>query len=180
MHIVIAIVTAIGVIAAWYYRIKMIGGAARDIGKAAQRVANAPRKFAFMRRGRQVGLKGVEDPREAATILMVLVAGGQGGRELTDPQRDVILDEVADHFELDNEESETLVVHAQWMVRDVEVPAGVGERMARVVITTPGIGPKELVDLDEMLVAVSEADGTAGAEGLKMLQIFRDQAGLRA
>ncbi|MEM6410982.1 MAG: hypothetical protein AAF683_05560 [Pseudomonadota bacterium] len=180
MHIVIAIVTAIGVIAAWYYRLKMIGGAARDVAKMADSVANIPRKFSFIKRAGHTGLKAVDDPREAATILMVLVAGGEGGKELTDHQRDVIMGETADHFDLDQDEAEAILVHAQWMVRDVEVPAGVGERMARVVITTPGIGPKELVDLDAMLVAVSEADGTAGSEALKMLQIFRDQAGLRA
>ncbi|MEO0881649.1 MAG: hypothetical protein AAFY34_02850 [Pseudomonadota bacterium] len=180
MHIVIAIVTAIGVIAAWYYRLKMIGGAARDVARVADRVVNMPRKFSFMRRAAHTGLKAVDDPREAAAILMVLVAGGEGGNELTDHQRAVIMEETAEQFDLDEEEAEALLVHAQWMVRDVQVPAGVGERMARIVITTPGIGPKELVDLDAMLVAVSEADGTAGSEGLKMLQVFRDQAGLRA
>ncbi|MEO1406593.1 MAG: hypothetical protein AAFV54_08890 [Pseudomonadota bacterium] len=180
MHIVIAIVTAIGVIAAWYYRLKMIGGAARDVVKVADKVTNMPRKFSFMRRAAHTGLKAVDDPREAATILMILVAGAEGGKRLSDHQRSVILCETAEHFDLTEEEAEDLLVHAQWMVRDVQVPAGVGERMARVVITTPGIGPKELVDLDAMLVAVSEANGTAGSEGLKMLQIFRDQAGLRA
>ncbi|MEO1475803.1 MAG: hypothetical protein AAFS13_05425, partial [Pseudomonadota bacterium] len=135
MHILIAILTALGALAAWYYRLKMIGGAAKDIGRVAERVANAPRKFAFMQRAAQTGLKSVDDPREAAAILMVLVAGGQGGKVLTDPQRDVIMAETAEHFELNDEEAEALLVHAQWMVRDVEVTSGVGERMARIVIT---------------------------------------------
>ena len=180
MHILIAILTVLGAAAAWYYRLKLIGGAAKDVGKLAGRVVNAPRKFAFMHRAGRVGLKAVDDPREAAAILMALVAGGEGSRSVSAMARDVMEEEVAQQFELETGEAEALIVHALWMLRDVEVPAGVAERMARIVITTPGIGPKELVDLDEMLVAVSEADGAAGAGALKLLQIYRDQAGLRA
>lgn len=177
MHILIGLLTLLGAIAVWYYRLKMIGGAARDIGRAAERVMNAPRKFAFMRRANQTGLKGVEDPREAASILMVLVGGGS---KLSPEARQTIEAETIKKFDLDAEEADALVTHALWMVRDVEVPTGVTMRMAQVVIATPGIGPKELVDLDEMLIAVSEANGAADASALKLLQIYRDRAGLRA
>ncbi len=180
MHILVAILTALGVAAVWYYRLKAIGGAARDIGKAAEKVANAPRKFAFMRRAGHAGLKSVEDPREAAAILMVLAAGGGGDKPVSGPACAVLTDEAAEQFELDAGEAGALIDHALRMVRDVDVPDGVAARMAQVIISTPGIGSKELVDLDAMLVAATEADGEARAERLKLLQIYRDRAGLRA
>ncbi|MEL6324324.1 MAG: hypothetical protein AAGJ29_05845 [Pseudomonadota bacterium] len=180
MHILIAILTALGVAAVWYSRLKAMGGMARDVGQVAEKVVNAPRKFAFMRRAGHTGLKTVEDPREAAAILMTLIAGAGQGRTISHAAGDVIMEETAKEFDLDEEEADALLSHALWMVRDVAVPDGVAARMAQVVISTPGIGPKELVDLDAMLVAVTEADGAAGSDKLKLLQVYRDRAGLRA
>lgn len=180
MHILIAAIAFLAALATWYARLKRIGSAARDIGKVAQRVRNAPRKFAFMRRAATSGLKSVSDPREAAAILMVLVAGSGQGRQLETAQSDRIQEETRQAFELTPEEAEALLTHAVWMVREVDVPGGVAARMAQIIVRSPGIGAKELVDLDTMLVAITEAVGAPAPEQLQLLQVYRDKAGLRA
>lgn len=180
MHIIIGILTLLGGLAAWYYRLKMIGTAAKDVTRLAQRVRNAPRKFTFMRRVGSVGLKAVNDPREAAAILMVLIAGGYGERPLKDAAVKTIKREIAGAFELNSEEAGQFITHAVWMLRDVEAPSGVAARMAQVIIRAPAIGAKEVVDLDTMLIAVSEADGLPDEDTLRLLQIYRDRAGLQA
>lgn len=179
MHILIGILTLLGALTTWYFRLRRLGSAAKGATRLAQRVRNAPRKFAFMRRAENTGLKAVEDPREAASVLMVLVAGGYGEGPLADGYKVAIRSEVKTEFKLDDEEAEALLVHAIWMLRDVEEPSGVAGRMARVIVGTPAIGAKELIALDTMLIQISEASGTPGEEALFLLQIYRDQAGLR-
>lgn len=180
MPTLIAIVTLLAALATWWFRLKRIGTAARDVGRMAGRVKNAPRKFAFMRRAATLGLKAVNDPREAAAILMVLVAGGYGERPIGARQETAILAELRSGLDLSVEHADDLLTHARWMLRDVDVPTGVAARMARVVLEAPAIRAKELVDLDTMLIAVSEAEGLPSEQQLRLLQVYRDKAGLRA
>ena len=59
------------------------------------------------------------------------------------------------------------------------VADAVVRRMSKFLIETDTIGPKEIVDLDGMLVAVSEADGLPNADQLGLLQTFRNVTGVQ-
>ena len=52
-------------------------------------------------------------------------------------------------------------------------------RLSKLVVNAPQLGPKEVVDLDAMLVAVSEAEGLPTRAQLRLLQVYRDMAGLK-
>ena len=52
-------------------------------------------------------------------------------------------------------------------------------KLSELIVSSPQLGPKEIVDLDAMLVAVSEAEGVPTREQLALLQVFRDKAGLK-
>lgn len=178
MHILILIVTILGGLATWYWRLKALGHVARDAGKVAQRVRNAPRKFAFMHRAGKTGLKAVNDPMEAGAILMVLMAGGHGDQPLTPEQLRVMKAEARKVFNLDTSDAEDLITHAVWMVRDVDLVSGVVLRMTQIIKQAPGIDAAELVDLYEMLEAVSLATGAADAEQSRILDLYRNKVGL--
>ena len=178
MHIIIAIFTVISALAIWYMRLKAIGGAAKDIKRAAQSVRNAPRKHAFKRRANKTGLKAVEDPMEAGAILMVLVAGVRANAALAPAYNEAIRSDMRTVFELDEVEAEDLITHAVWMVRDVELVSGVVIRMVDVIRRAPGIGAAELVDMYEMLQRVSEADGAPSEEQGHILGLYRNKVGL--
>ncbi len=166
--------------AVWYSRLKALGGAARDVGKVARRVRNAPRKFAFMHRAGRTGLRAVDDPREASAILMVLMAGGYGEQPMDPEYERVIQQEASKVFDLDAGEAEDLMTHAVWMVRDVELVSGVVLRMTQMIKQTPGIGPTELVDLYEMLSAVGQAVTAPNEEQQRILELYRGKVGLSA
>lgn len=180
MPILIATITLLAAIATWYFRVKRIGMAAREVREMTRRAANAPRKFAFMRRAKMVGLKAVKDPREAAAILLVLVGGARADAALHDSTEKVILQELGSVMKLSESHAEDLLAHAVWMVREVDVASGVVRAMSQIIVKAPEIAAKELVDLDSMLVAVTEASGQVHDEPLRLLQVYRDQAGLRA
>ena len=178
MHILIAIFTVLAALATWYLRLKAIGTAARDVGKLARKARNAPRKYGFMHRAGKTGLKAVKDPMEAGAILMVLAAGGYDERPLSDVQKRVFCQEACKIFQISHADAEDLLMHAVWMVRDVDLVSGVALRMAHVLKQSAGIGPAELVDMYEMLCAVSEAEGNPGEDQLRVLDLYRQKVGL--
>lgn len=178
MHITVMILGVVVAIVTWYSRFRMIGQVAKDAKGLADRLGNAPRKFAFMRRSRQTGLKAVDDPTEAAAILMVLVSGARTPEDLSEQSRTVFTEEVTALLDLSQAEADALLTHAVWMVRAVDLPLPVARRMTKVIVKTPGIGSKELIDLDSILVIMSEANGPSELGGRELLQVYRDVAGL--
>lgn len=178
MHIVILVLGLLIGLATWYSRLRMLGRFAKDAKGLADRLGNAPRKFAFMRRAKHTGLKSVDDPTEAAAILMVLVSGARNQEELNERSRAVFSEETAELFDLSESEADALLTHACWMVRSVDLPLPVARRMTKMIVKTPGIGSKELIDLDSMLVIMSEANGPSELVARELLQVYRDVAGL--
>ncbi|MEM1105438.1 MAG: TerB family tellurite resistance protein [Pseudomonadota bacterium] len=170
----IALVSAIGV---WQWRAQRAAEAAQALEGVAKTAANLPRRFAFKRKMGKSNLQLVDDPREAATILMVEVAraGGAMSREAREEIEKMIL---AD-FEVEPADADALIAHAQWVLREAPVADAVVTRMAKALLQMDAIGPKEIVDLDGMLVAVSEADGLPTGDQLSLLQTFRNVTGVQ-
>ena len=52
-------------------------------------------------------------------------------------------------------------------------------QLSKLIVNAPQLGPKEVIDLDAMLVAVSEAEGVPTRAQLALLQVYRDLAGLK-
>ncbi|MDJ0921111.1 MAG: hypothetical protein QNI84_08275 [Henriciella sp.] len=177
MPIIAMIIGFIGFLAVWYWRLKMLSGVAKDGIKAAETVANLPRKLAFKRRSGRGGLQVVDDPREAATILMLEIAQARG--PLTERQEASIRGEIMHHFELNEADANALITQAGWLARETAAPHVIMSKMTDFVQRSPGMGRKEMVDLDGMLVTVSEAEGSPKPEQLDLLEIYRQKAGVR-
>lgn len=177
MHIIVALLSFLGFIAVWYWRIKTLHAVAKDGRKVVEAVSNLPRKMRFKNKSGKGGLGVVDDPREAATILMLEIAQARG--TLTERQEATIRGEVMHHFEFTEEDADQLISQAGWLSRNGGASHVVMSKMTDFVRNTPGMTGKELVDLDGMLVAVSEAEGDPIESQLKLLTIFRDKTGLR-
>lgn len=177
MHIVGLIIAIASAIALWTWRAQRAAEAARELEGIAKTAANLPRKLAFKRKTGKGGLQLIDDPREAATIMMLEI--GRAGREYSRDTRDVIEDIIIKEFELEAEDAAALIEHATWVLRDAPVADAVITRMSKMILQQDAIGPKEIVDLDGMLVAVSEADGLPNPDQLSLLQTFRNLVGLK-
>jgi len=171
----LGLLVAIGV---WSWRIRMAREGLREAGKIAQTAINLPRKMAFRYRAGQGGLSLIEDPREAAAIMMMEVARARGG-PLTDNQTAAIDREIVHHFQFSQDEADALTAHAAWVTNSAPPPAETMRRLSRLIVSSSVLGPKEIVDLDAMLVAVSEAEGLPTRDQLALLQVYRDKAGLK-
>ena len=177
MHILVALIGILGFIAVWYYRLKMLRDAANDGRKAIETVANLPRKMRFKNKSGKGGLSVVDDPREAAAILMLEIAQARG--TLTEKQEASIRGEIMHHFEFSEGAANELISQAGWLSRNAGASHVVMSKMTDFVRKTPGMPGKELVDLDGMLVVVSEAEGDPTDSQLDLLTIYREKTGLR-
>jgi len=177
MHIIVAIISFLGFLLVWYWRLKAIREVARDGKKIAETVANLPRKMRFKNKAGKGGLDVVDDPREAAVILMLEIAQARG--TLTERQEAAVRGEIMHHFEFDEGDANELILQAGWLSRNGGASHVVMSKMTDFVKTSAGMTNKELVDLDGMLVAVSEAEGNPTENQLNLLTIYRDKTGLR-
>lgn len=173
--LILGILTAIGI---WSWRIRMARDGLHEAGKLAETAANLPRKMAFRYKAGRGGLALIEDPREAAAIMMMEVARARGG-PLTDNQSSAIDREIIHNFQFTQAEADELTTHAAWVTNTAPPPAETMRKLSQLIVSSPVLGPKEVVDLNSMLVAVSEAEGLPTRDQLLLLQVYRDRAGLK-
>ena len=178
MHILGLIIMLLISAAVWYSRLKALGGAARDAGKVAQRVRNAPRKFAFKHRAGQTGLNAVDDPREAATILMVLVSGAFAAEPLDDVHRNLMDKEIMAAFEFSLKEADELITLALWRVQDVDFPQATARRMSKLIARDPDLPHAAKADLDDILGKLLKARWDAAPVCEEVVDIYRNSVGL--
>ncbi|MEL7111869.1 MAG: hypothetical protein AAFZ74_04105 [Pseudomonadota bacterium] len=177
MQFIVALIGFFGFIAVWYWRVKALQEVAKDGRKIAETVSNLPRKMRFKNKSGKGGLAVVDDPREAATILMLEIAQARG--TLTERQEAAVRGEIMHHFEFDESDADALVGQAGWLSRNGGASHVVVSKMTDFIKKTPGMTSKELVDLDGMLVTISEAEGNPTESQLDLLTIYRDKTGLR-
>ena len=177
MHIFILIFSVLSFIAVWYWRLKVLQEVARDGRKAVETVSNLPRRLKFKRRAGKRGMHLVTDPREAATALMLEIAQVRG--PLTEVQNTAIRAEIMHHFEFKETDAETLIQQVGWLVRGEGPSERVINRMTDLIQASPDLGPKQIVDLDGMLVAVTEAEGSPTSDQMQLLELYRKKTGLK-
>lgn len=178
MHVIFAAFAILVAVGVWTWRLRMARRGLDELSEVARTVANAPRRLAFKWRAGKGGVDLVEDPREAAAIMMMMVALGRGA-PLSPTQADTIEDEIRVHFNFTVAEAEDLAAHAAWVAGSQLPGEEQMRRLSRLIVNTAQLGPKEIVDLDSMLVVVSEAEGLPTRTQLALLQIYRDMAGLK-
>lgn len=159
MSILMGLLSIVGGIALLMWRLSIAMRAARDIGDAAQTVANLPRKMRFQSKAGKQGLMLVTDPREAATVLMLCVARAAG--EVTASQKLVIRQQIVRRFDLDEKTADELLTHVTWLSKDAPDPFSPIPRMVKLLHKT--VSTKELLELEDMLHAVARADGEPNA-----------------
>jgi type II secretory pathway pseudopilin PulG len=177
MQIVLFLVSILAAIGIWSWRIRMAREGAQEAAKLAQSALNMPRKLAFRYKAGKGGLSLIQDPREAAAIMMMEVARARGG-PLTEKQTAIMDREIMQHFEFTQDEADELTAHAAWVTNSAPTPGETMRKLSQLIVASSVLGPKEIIDLDDMLVTISEAEGLPTREQLKLLQVYRDKAGL--
>jgi uncharacterized tellurite resistance protein B-like protein len=103
-------------------------------------------------------LTEVQDPRMAATVMMVALAQSDGA--ITAAENTVIQRHVTGKLGATAAQSEDLIAHGRWLVRDVIDPDNTFRRLIPVI--QKSCTPEEVDDLISMLEAVASANGKPG------------------
>jgi len=177
MQIVLFLVSILAAIGIWSWRIRMAREGAQEAARLAQTALNMPRKLAFRYKAGKGGLSLIQDPREAAAIMMMEVARARGG-PLTENQTAIMDREIMQHFEFTQDEADELTAHAAWVTNSAPMPGETMRKLSQLIVASSVLGPKEIIDLDDMLVTISEAEGLPTRDQLKLLQVYRDNTGL--
>jgi hypothetical protein len=178
MHILLGLLAVLTAIGVWAWRLQMARRGLDVAADMAKTVTNAPRRLAFKYKMGKGGLDLIDDPREAAAIMMMQVALARGA-PLTSLQGDIIEAEMREHFQYLPGEAEDLAAHAAWVSQSCPPATVTMTQLSKLIVNSPQLGPKEVIDLDAMLVAVSEAEGVPTRAQLALLQLYRDLAGLK-
>lgn len=155
MHILAALATGIGVILFILWRMQQASNAVRDIAGAAEEVQGVFRRWSWRRKANVNPLDLIDDPREAAATMMVVVAQADGA--LTEKERLAILARMSQHFGATVKQGEELLARGRWLVQNKVDPS---ETFRRVIpLIRKKCTQQEQQELLAMLQAVAAADG---------------------
>jgi len=174
LGIIIAVATAI-----WW--ISRAARGAQDVANVAQGLANLPRRNRFRNKANKRGLDLIDDPREAATILMVCLArlssyGQQSGGMISDIASDKITSVLQSYMKVSSREADELLTQMRWAAQDLVQPESALVPMTNLLRN--GITHAEAEDLSDMLRKVSHADGNPTAAQRAFVDKFRERTGI--
>lgn len=155
MHILIAILGALGVIGTILYRMSIAARGASEIADAASTAVGAVNRARFRRKATRSPLTLLDDPREAVAALMVAIAKVEG--DLTDRQIKVM--EALIKNRLDFDAADELIAHARWLTQETTEPGTVVQRVSKFLTTQCDDDQKR--DVIEILEQVAAINGEA-------------------
>ncbi len=126
MQYVVLILGVLSAAAIWWYRLKMISGAARDVAATAGRVRGEVRRRSARRQVAEVALKEIADPvTGAATVLVAMAAD-----EIPLTPKDERAIRAALLKVATPEETDDAIDHAKWVNSQLDDPAIIIDRLA--------------------------------------------------
>lgn len=160
-------------------RMQSAANATRDIADAVGETRGLFRGWAWRRKFAANTLDLIEDPREAAVAMMVMIAQSDGA--ITEREREAILSNISATFGATTMEAETMLAHGRWLARDVTLPDQGFRRLMPML--KKKLAMPERVQLVELLKAVSAAEvkkaGSMGRIEADAISFAASQLGTR-
>ncbi len=160
MHIILGLISLIGVVLFAIWRINMAVQASRELVDVAHDAKGFFRRRKWNKKVNADIIQQISDPREAATAMMVAVAESDG--PMTESERSQILDIISHTFEATSSQAQELLTHGRWISKDAGDLTSYLGRFKKVILNTCDARQKsELID---MLYKVARADGSISDE----------------
>lgn len=167
MHIVLAVLTALGTIGFLLWRINIGLQAGREIH---DEISAFGRRSSWRRKlNTSDPVAEIGDPRESAAVLMLGVARADG--DVTAEQRAAILGQIKIHFNMAGKDAEDLFAHSLWLTQNA---ADISGRMRK--ITDPVFMQctvREQEELKQMLQTIALVGGAPSILQEEILQKYK-------
>lgn len=172
MHILAGLIITAATIFWWISRASRGAG---DVIDAAETVANLPRRYRHRKAVNKRGLKLVETPVEAATVLMLAISRMSDDRRLSETERAQIERELTDHMALEPDDADGLTRQMEMVHHDVTLPETTLFPM--VDILKASIDREDARQLARMLGRVADTDGRT-SEQTEFIRRYQERMGL--
>lgn len=174
MHILLGLLSAAGAIAFYLYRARQAAEVTQELGELASTARGAVRRFFWRRRTDVQQTKQLDDPALAASTMMCALA--QSDSLMTDRERQVILDRMAQTFQIEGNAADELFAQARWLTNEMGDLDSFLRRLARPV--NERCTAAEKAELIDMLTAVAAADGPPDTVQWEAIRRLTQQFGL--
>ncbi|GJL97228.1 MAG: hypothetical protein DHS20C06_10450 [Hyphobacterium sp.] len=174
MHIALGLLGLLAAIGAIAWRINMAMKGAEVIKDVAQTTANLPRKMRFKAKANRQKLSAIDDPREAAAVLLLGMA--RAGGEVTKEHKQTIRSRMEIEFGVTPALSEEFLARASWHSANVADPADLVPR--KTDFLAKQVGAIELAQVSTMLDAVANVEAESNPDQIEYFRRYRQKAGL--
>jgi uncharacterized tellurite resistance protein B-like protein len=159
MPFLIAILGMLGAAAIWWYRLKYMSDAAREVADVVGRVQGNIRRKKLRNQAALSPLTAIDDPVVAAATLITAIVAEHGPIL---PQREAVIREVIAQIAESQKKTDEAVVYAKWAAAQVDDTTIVIDKLAPFL--RERLDPHERDDLLRMLNRVAQG----GEQSLKV------------
>ncbi|CDX42008.1 conserved hypothetical protein [Mesorhizobium sp. ORS 3359] len=159
MPILIAILGLLGAAAIWWYRLKYMSDAAREVADVVGRVQGNLRRKKLRNQAALSPLTAIDDPVVAAATLITAIVAEQGP---VLPKREAVIRDVIAQIAEGPKKADEAVVYAKWAAAQVDDTTIVIDKLAPFL--RGRLDPHERDDLLSMLNRVAQS----GEQSLKI------------
>ncbi|KUM23879.1 hypothetical protein AU467_08140 [Mesorhizobium loti] len=151
MPFLIAVLGLLGAAAIWWYRMKAMNEAAREVADVVGRVQGNIRRKKLRKQAALSPLTAIDDPVVAAATLITAIVSEQGPIL---PQREAVIREVIAQIAESPKKTDEAVVYAKWAASQVDDTTIVIDKLAPFL--RERLDPHERDDLLRMLNRVAQ------------------------
>lgn len=173
MHIIIGIIATIAGILFYANRISR---SAVDLVDTANEIGNLPRKLRYRKKAGKKGLDLIEEPVEAAAVLLISMARMDRFGRVTDKQEKAITRELYDNMQMDMEDAEDLVIQMRSITQYLNQPDSTLFPMIGILQNV--ISKSDARDLSEMMRRIGAVESPLDTAQTDFIRRFKDRMGL--
>ncbi|MBZ9671452.1 hypothetical protein [Mesorhizobium sp. ES1-3] len=152
MPFLIAVLGVLGAAALWWYRMKAMNDAAREVADVVGRVQGNIRRKKLRKQAALSPLTAIDDPVVAAATLITAMVS-EGGPVL--PRREAVIREVISQIADGQKKTDEAVVYAKWAASQIDDTTIVIDKLAPFL--RERLDPNERDDLLQMLNRVAQS-----------------------
>ncbi|AGB43575.1 hypothetical protein LB516_10390 [Mesorhizobium sp. CO1-1-7] len=159
MPFLIAVLGVLGAAALWWYRMKAMNDAAREVAEVVGRVQGNIRRKKLRKQAALSPLTAIDDPVVAAATLITAIVSEDGP---VLPRREAVIREVISQIAAGPKKTDEAVVYAKWAATQIDDTTIVIDKLAPFL--RERLDPNERDDLLQMLNRVAQG----GEQSLKI------------
>ena len=173
MHIIISVLIGIATLVFWLGRAAQ---GAREIADTAQEISNLPRKLRYRKKAGRKGLDLIEEPVEAATILMISIARMDDLGRVSDNQATAIADQLVDNMQLSRDDATDMVLQLRSLSQHLKQPDSALYPMLEIL--RGKVDKADAFSLSAMMLEVAETNTPARPDQENFIHRFEERMGI--